>query len=436
MKIAQPGIPHRVLLILLVILAAGVTARGDFLEIRRRAHVRTEPLSDAVRLHTVEPGETYPLGNNGAQENGYYLIELPSGDEGWVYRTLVRRFPGDPPADEPDGPIAGPSSADDLFQMEPTPGLSRAEALVIASWNIKWFGQDELDAYEFVTMADFIEDCDVVAIQELRGENALACIEAVVAEVNMRGRDYRFRVSAPTGYSQNPDSRKRHYIERFAYVWDADRLRLTGEPALAASPAINNPVFRQVPYVAGFETTGGDGFDFVILTLHTVYNASINFVRRDEIEWVTQWMVTPRDDGEENRIAIGDFNANPPKQRIAHRFFDQLIPDDTDFRVLMREPVEAGEEPVRTTTETLLHPANPQRYRTSPVYDHILVTHETAAAIPADPVSFGGGLIGVWDFEKERWWDDHGWMRQDVIGAISDHRPIWFKLRYDAPDDD
>ena len=41
---------------------------------------------------------------------------------------------------------------------------------MIASWNIKWLGQSEPVKRDFETMADIIEEFDIVAIQEIRGK--------------------------------------------------------------------------------------------------------------------------------------------------------------------------------------------------------------------------------------------------------------------------
>lgn len=417
-------------------LLLGRAAWGDYLELRRSANIRYEPTSDSAILAQGEPGERYTILNNGNQRSGYYQIELPSGDEGWVYRTLGRRYPGGLPTSTPTGGQITPPPTFDLFSIPPTPGLDPDDTLVIGSWNIKWFGQREPDAYQLAVMADFIEDCDVVAIQELTGAHHRACVQALVDAVNIRrGGGYRYRISPVTGYLNNSDPDKRNYTESFAFIWNSERVRLVDEPVVADEPAINHPVFRQVPYVADFESVHPNGFDFRVLTTHTVYNHGINHVRRAEIEWICDWLITPASDGETNLIAIGDFNANPPSQTTAH-WFSELIPDSSDFRVLMYESLHAGETSIRTTTPTkhLADYANPTTAASSPVYDHILATHATSEALPGSQVTRSLGLIGVYEFDMLPWWEEHGWSTGAVISAVSDHRPVWFKLRYDAED--
>lgn len=421
--------------ILLVVLVASA-ARADYLELRRNANIRYDPSSDAAILAHGKPGDRFTILNDGQQRSGYYLIELASGDEGWVYRTLGRRYPGDLPAAEPpDGPIA-PSPAHNLFSIPPTPGLDADDTLVIGSWNIKWFGQREPGEYAISVMADFVEDCDVVALQELRGAHSRECIRALVEAVNARtGDGYRYRISATTGYLSNPITDRNNYTESYAFIWNNDRVRPVKKPGLVDSPAINNPVFRQVPFVADFESRHPNGFDFRVLTIHTVYNRKINGVRRAEIDWIRDWMITLPDDGETNLIAIGDFNANPPSQTSAH-WFSELIPDSSDFRVLMYESLDAGEVPIRTTTPTkrLTDYADPHIAASWPIYDHILVTHTTSDALSESQMTREMGLLGVYEFDMLPWWEEHGWSRSEIISAVSDHRPVWFKLRYDAED--
>lgn len=304
--------------------------------------------------------------------------------------------------------------------------------LVIGSWNIKWFGQSQPDKYDYETMADFVEECDVVAVQELTSPNHTDCLDALVGELWRRGHRFRYDYSMETGYRSNPDSKKNNYLERYAYLWNEDRLDMVKPTRFVEPPAINNPVFRQVPVIADFKVKGRpDGFDFRLLNVHTVYNKNINHVRRAEIEWINTWMTMASDDGEQNLIAVGDFNANPAGQP---HHFAALISGD-DFRVLMYESESAGEISLRTTVPKNESSSNPT-YLQKPVYDHAFLTEETSDALPARPMTRAGYFMGVYDFDNDPWWKANGWTREQLIKAVSDHRPIWFKLMYDAADAD
>ncbi len=423
------------LAVLSLLLCSG-TANADYLEVRRSALLKDEPISDGAMIDRLEPGEFLLLLDDGHQQNGYYRASLASGDEGYIYRTLVRRFPGSPPGFFEPGTHLPPSGWD-AFQIADSTYTRNGETwpvhVVIGSWNIKWFGNSGPEAYSYPILADFIEECDVVAIQELRGEHMEACIERLLDELSLRGRDYEARIGPLTGYLSHADSDKRDYLEAFAFIWDSQTIELSGQPGPASSPSINHSVFRQVPFVADFKVLGGEGFDFRLLSTHTVYNSNLNEVRRAEIEWIRDWMLSAGDDDDElNLIAIGDFNANPDGQP---HHFEELIPDGSDFRVLMYESMEAGEDSIRTTVPLNDSSPNPDYFRL-PVYDHILVTFETSDALPADPMTRAGGHMGVYAFDEEPWWDDYGWTRSRRRLPVSDHRPIWFRLLREAEDED
>ncbi|MBI1321102.1 MAG: hypothetical protein GC168_19430 [Candidatus Hydrogenedens sp.] len=85
-------------------------AAADYLEVRRPAAVKYGPESGAERIYGPEVGTNLQLLDEGQQENGYYKVSVPADagsavPVGWVYRTLVRRFPGDmPPVPGGDAP--------------------------------------------------------------------------------------------------------------------------------------------------------------------------------------------------------------------------------------------------------------------------------------------------------------------------------------------
>ncbi len=91
----------------LALISSGATA--DYLEVRRAVTLKSEPHGDAVVLERLDPGRYLDLLEE-EQTSGYYFGRSPeSGNEGWVYRSFVRRYDGDPPMDEVDNyPLADP----------------------------------------------------------------------------------------------------------------------------------------------------------------------------------------------------------------------------------------------------------------------------------------------------------------------------------------
>ncbi len=88
---AQPG--HLLLAAALVLLAAG-RAGADHLVVGRHALVKDAPERSADTLLEVERGEKLQLARD-SQTDGYYAVTLEGGRPGWIYRTFVRRHPGD-----------------------------------------------------------------------------------------------------------------------------------------------------------------------------------------------------------------------------------------------------------------------------------------------------------------------------------------------------
>lgn len=314
--------------------------------------------------------------------------------------------------------------------MAPALPTHAPDDLVVGSWNIKWFGRSTPTQYDFVTMADFVEECDVVAVQELSGKNYAACMQELADELTARGGNYVYQISPETGYIDNPLVGHNDYVERYGFIWNADRLSLKGAPAFVSSPPINNTTYRQVPFVADFKTTGGDGFDFRLMSVHTVYNKDINAVREAEITAIRNWIVSESQGSEKDVIAIGDFNANPDGQ--PHHFAD-LIPDESLFRVLWYESRDAGEIPIRTTVPTKDASPDPDYFR-KPVYDQMLVSNAASEALPATHMTRAAGQMGVYAFDDDPWWKENDWTRAEIIKAVSDHRPVWFKMDYNAAD--
>jgi endonuclease G len=84
------------LAIILGLLALPIFA--DYLEVQRSATIKIEPNGAVPVIERAEPGTFLALLDDGAQTNGYYHVRSAIQiRNGWVYRTFVRRRPGDLP---------------------------------------------------------------------------------------------------------------------------------------------------------------------------------------------------------------------------------------------------------------------------------------------------------------------------------------------------
>lgn len=100
-----------VVALLLFLVEAGIT---QYLEVRRSATVKEKPKRDSKVIARPEKGDYLSLLDQGAQKNGYYKVEVGI-QQGWIYRTLVRRFEGEIPADAVPFAEAAESRSEDWF---------------------------------------------------------------------------------------------------------------------------------------------------------------------------------------------------------------------------------------------------------------------------------------------------------------------------------
>jgi endonuclease/exonuclease/phosphatase family metal-dependent hydrolase len=310
---------------------------------------------------------------------------------------------------------------------------SKKTDLIIGSWNIKWFGHYNEDKHDYNEMAKIIQKMDVIAIQELQSNRSISRVDSLLSYLAKNGFKYRAAISDNTGYNNNPDTAKGKYLERLCFLWDIDRVVIINPVRFIKTTPINDNTFRQVPIAADFKVSNGNGFDFRIVDVHTVYNKELNEVRRNEIQFLNDWIIQQTNDTsnhEKNIIVIGDFNANPDNQ--PHHFAN-ITSGTTNYRVLFEEPAAAGEGTKRTT---IIHSANPApEDNLLPAYDQALISNECSYALPHNPMLRAAGDLGVVEFDREsKWIELNNW--NEVEREMSDHRPIWFRLDYKAEDKD
>lgn len=95
--------------VLALVIALSTPAVADYLEVSRAATIKSDPHRDAMVYERVQPGTLLDLLNDGEQDNGYYRVHtLTYGQPGWIYRTLVRRRPGDMPGAVPTAEATDP----------------------------------------------------------------------------------------------------------------------------------------------------------------------------------------------------------------------------------------------------------------------------------------------------------------------------------------
>ena len=92
-------------LLVLAVVLFPATSEADYLEVRRAATLKAEAESDGPVVGRPAVGTRLVLLSSN-QTNGYYSAQIPGGASGFIYRTLVRRRPGEIP-----GPVGGGASS-------------------------------------------------------------------------------------------------------------------------------------------------------------------------------------------------------------------------------------------------------------------------------------------------------------------------------------
>lgn len=66
---------------------------ADYLVVSRNAKIKEQPVKKGIEIETAHKGDTLDLLDDGVQSGGYYHVLGPkTGRDGWIYRTLARRY--------------------------------------------------------------------------------------------------------------------------------------------------------------------------------------------------------------------------------------------------------------------------------------------------------------------------------------------------------
>ncbi|WP_397422763.1 endonuclease/exonuclease/phosphatase family protein [Phenylobacterium sp.] len=190
--------------------------------------------------------------------------------------------------------------------------------LLIATWNIRAFGNltkkwasiegdtPRRDLHAVVLIAEVLSRFDVIAVQEVKAN--LRALRHVLKKLGPR---WGFVMTDVTRGSPGND-------ERLAFVFDTDRVKLSGLACELVVPEdLNDPLadpvnafqrqFVRTPYAVGFQRRDQT---FVLVTLHVNYGDRPDD-RIGELKGIARWLrnwAEQMDDYGQNLICMGDFN--------------------------------------------------------------------------------------------------------------------------------
>lgn len=255
----------------------------------------------------------------------------------------------------------------------------------IGSWNLRNLSKKRPQA-ALESIAQIIQQFDLVAIQEVRDEIVIANLCAILNQIAPNLAPYKYSVSEPVGSALTSAKQTGKRKERYAFVWNL-RVNLVSPPALLEA----DHVFVRAPFCGFFRA---NRFDFVLITIHVVWgklsdrkleNANINEVLLKVFE-----RCSASSNGERDVILCGDFNMAP--ELIVVRDWTPLFTSNSGIKTIVGD----------------CH-----------LYDQIWINklYTTEFAAKADVIKF----------------DKNFATKAEAVKTISDHRPVcaWFNTSTD-----
>ncbi len=183
------------------------------------------------------------------------------------------------------------ASAQETGQNESFPPIAETNPLHrearIATWNIRILSDGSRDDEELTLIASLFDYFDFVALQEVRDREVLERLSKALP-------GWTFLISEPVGAVQK---------ERYSFFYREDLFEPLSDPFLLDDPEDR---FLREPYIGQFRS---GAFDFVVITIHTVYGSSIRQRRAensllDEVIMQIERAYAP----EADIFLMGDFN--------------------------------------------------------------------------------------------------------------------------------
>lgn len=274
-----------------------------------------------------------------------------------------------------------------VFSAQPASEVAQRkdDNIIIASFNVMLFSEDRQNIEQ---VAKVVEKFDLCGIVELKTVEAMNRLEKSLE--TLTGKDWK--------YISSPETGKGSKIERFAFIWRADRVELTGEAKNIPDP---DNIYSNEPYIASFKSVN---FDFTIMLVHVLWfppNKKAAEVERLAFDYKLLFDSSP----EKDVIMMGDFNYNY---------------DDAKLGVINRLPNIIKIEPQGVLTRV-----GKNGSMENESIDHIY---------SFDTTKEWTGNSGAYNFVPVVYPNSADGKK--AIEEISDHLPVWAEFSTNKPDDD
>lgn len=284
--------------------------------------------------------------------------------------------------------------------------------IIVGTWNVRAFAgltedwdtapeqSPKRNFADLVYIAAFIRRCDVVAVQEVRGN-----LRGLRHLMDALGQDWAFIL---TDVNRQPGGND----ERLAFLFDTTRVKPSGlacelvgwmESGAAAVPAgAVGQQFVRTPYAVSFISAGQT---FILVTLHIDYGKTAS-EREPELSAIAEWLASWGETEfkwNHNVIPLGDFNLDKK--------------DDPRYQAFISTGLKPA-PPLADLPRTIFDTPRGQHY-----YDQIAWFTGSEQHRPSLTLEClaGGNFDFVPILQQDRTLEQLSW-------HISDHYPLWVEF--------
>lgn len=244
----------------------------------------------------------------------------------------------------------------------------------ILSWNLENFGKSKSDS-ELNFIANNLLDYDIIAIQEVvAGYGGAQAVAKLAGILNEKGTKWDYTISNPTSSTNS------HKVERYAFIWKTNKVRLKGNAWLEKKYHLE---IDREPYFATFEINKKS---FTLVNFHAITKKS-----QPETE-IKYFKFLPIEYPDLNLVFAGDFNC--PQ---SHTVFNPIK--------------KMGYNPILQNQKTTLKQQCKGTNCLASEFDNIFYSSNSLTYINSGVISFHKKFNSLQEARR-----------------ISDHIPIWLEF--------
>lgn len=311
---------------------------------------------------------------------------------------------------------------------------SAQQHIRVASFNVANFGDRDEYKRSLVALTNVIlaTQADLVALQEVEpNELGREQVRRLTELLNLAAEHHQTSAYSHVVAAEHVGD------ETVAFIFRSP-VELTAEvellPHVEDADGDGKRTFQRVPHVAEFRA-GNLDFAVVNAHLYTKVEGASSEGRGDELEALADWLMAREAAAEKDAIVLGDFNRflNDSDESEWGKIHTAGHADH--YRFVLLEAIKndvPGFDPRNDDAPEDKYSTTTSKKRS--IYDQIIIAKGTFHEFTGTP-KFGVD-VGIVPFDHDghyAWFVDKWHLASSML---SDHRPVWVRLRIDQTDDD